>query len=216
MLANAGIQVRIFLNSKERTLDSLNSQTNATLFGRCCNGTDALNSFRLKNAAAFPGSPSRENSPPNRGSYGSRAIDLARELKRNSGTQVGYQPAYAEQQAKSRRWRGSRLLRKPDLQKEVLKGLRQGWSPAQVVGRLKKERRRTVISHETIYRFIDSQIRRTKDYSWRHYLPRGKSKRGWRGHKGGSPVDHIQDRVAIDRRPAYIHKRRQAGHWERE
>jgi len=36
---------------------------------------------------------------------------VARELKRNSGTQVGYQPAYAEQQAKSRRWRGSRLLR---------------------------------------------------------------------------------------------------------
>lgn len=134
---------------------------------------------------------------------------IARELKRNSDTQVGYQPAYAEQQAKSRHWRGSRLLRKPDLQQAVLKGLAQGWSPAQVAGRLKKENRRTVISYESIYRFIDSQIRRTKDYSWRHYLPRGKSKRGWRGHKGGSPVDHIQDRVAIDRRPAYIHKRRQ-------
>ena len=139
---------------------------------------------------------------------------IARELKRNSGTQVGYQPAYAEQQAKSRHWRGSRLLRKPDLQQAVLKGLAQGWSPAQVAGRLKKENRRTVISYESIYRFIDSQIRRTKDYSWRHYLPRGKSKRGWRGHKGGSPVDHIQDRVPIDRRPAYIHKRRQPGHWE--
>jgi len=36
---------------------------------------------------------------------------------------------------------------------------------------LKKENRRTVISYESIYRFIDSQIRRTKDYSWRHYLP---------------------------------------------
>ena len=41
---------------------------------------------------------------------------IARELKRNSGTQVGYQPGYAEQQAKSRCWRGSRLLRQPDLQ----------------------------------------------------------------------------------------------------
>ena len=127
---------------------------------------------------------------------------------------MGYQPAYAEQQAKSRRWRGSRLLRKPDLQQTVLKALAQGWSPAQVAGRLRKQFRGTVISYESIYRFIDSQIRRTKDYSWRHYLPRGKSKRGWRGHKGGSPVDHIQDRVAIERRPAYIHKRRQLGHWE--
>jgi transposase, IS30 family len=139
---------------------------------------------------------------------------ITRELKRNSGAQLGYQPAYAEQQAKSRRWRGSRLLRKPALQQAVLKALAQGWSPAQVAGRLRKESRRTVISYESIYRFIDSQIRRTKDYSWRHYLARGKSKRGWRGHKGGSAVDHIQDRVAIDRRPAYIHKRRQPGHWE--
>src|SRR4029434_1862604 len=89
---------------------------------------------------------------------------IARELKRNSGTQVGYQPAYAEQQAKSRRWRGSRLLRKPELQQEVLKALEQGWSPAQVCGRLKKQNRRQVISYETIYRFIDAQIRRTNDF----------------------------------------------------
>src|SRR6266700_1399370 len=139
---------------------------------------------------------------------------IARELKRNRGAKVGYQPVYAEQQAKSRRWRGSRLLRQPSLQAEVLQGLRQGWSPAQVAGRLKRETRRTVISYESIYRFIDSQVRRTQDYSWRHYLPRGKSQRAWRGRKGGSLVDRIKRRVAIDRRPAYIHKRRQPGHWE--
>ena len=139
---------------------------------------------------------------------------IARELKRNSGTQVGYQPVYAEQQAKSRRWKGSRLLRDPDLQDRVLTRLGQGWSPAQVAGRLKKEDKRQVISYESIYRFIDAQIRRTNDFSWRHYLPRGKSKRGWRGHRGGSPVDHIEGRVSIERRPAYIDKRRQPGHWE--
>ena len=139
---------------------------------------------------------------------------IMRELKRNRGTQVGYQPAYADKQAKSRRWKGSRLLRDADLQNRVLTRLGQGWSPAQVAGRLKKEDNRQVISYESIYRFIDAQIRRTKDYSWRHYLPRGKSKRGWRGRKGGSPVDHIEGRVSIERRPAYIDKRRQPGHWE--
>lgn len=139
---------------------------------------------------------------------------IARELKRNSGAQVGYRPSYAEQQAKSRRWRGSRLLRHPDLQAVVLERLARGWSPAQVAGRLKRENRGTVISHESIYRFIDAQIRRTKDYRWRHYLPRGKSKRGWRGRKGGSSVDHIEGRVAIEKRPAYITRRRQPGHWE--
>jgi IS30 family transposase len=106
------------------------------------------------------------------------------------------------------------LLRDGDLQAVVLNRLGQGWSPAQVSGRLKKENKRQVISYESIYRFIDAQIRRTKDYSWRHYLPRGKSKRGWRGRKGGSPVDHIEGRVSIERRPAYIDKRRQPGHWE--
>ena len=137
-----------------------------------------------------------------------------RELKRNRGAQVGYQPAYADKQSKSRRWKGSRLLRDADLQDKVLTRFKQGWSPVQVCGRLKKENKRQVISYESIYRFIDAQIRRTKDFSWRHFLPRGKSKRGWRGQKGGSPVDHIKGRVSIERRPAYIDKRRQSGHWE--
>jgi IS30 family transposase len=139
---------------------------------------------------------------------------IGRELVRNSGSQLGYQPAYAEQQANSRRWKGSRLLRDAELQDKVLTRLKQGWSPAQVAGRLNKESKRQVISYESIYRFIDAQIRRTNDFSWRHYLPRGKSKRGWRGHRGGSPVDHIEGRVSIERRPAYIDKRRQPGHWE--
>jgi IS30 family transposase len=139
---------------------------------------------------------------------------IARELKRNSGTQVGYRPGYAEQQANSRRWRGSRLVRQPDLQAVVLQRLGQGWSPAQVAGRLKREQGRTVISYESIYRFIDAQIRRSKDYRWRHYLPRGKSKRGFRGRKGGSSAEHIQGRIPIAQRPAHIEKRREAGHWE--
>ena len=47
---------------------------------------------------------------------------VARELKRNRGAQVGYQPAYAQQQAHSRRWRGSRLLRKPNFKTRFLNG----------------------------------------------------------------------------------------------
>ena len=139
---------------------------------------------------------------------------VARELRRNHGTQVGYRPDYAEQQARSRRWRGSRLVRKPDLQALVLDRLAQGWSPAQVAGRLKREQGRTVISHESIYRFIDAQIRRTKNYGWRHYLPRGKSKRGFRGRKGYNPVEHLQARVSIDQRPAQVNTRSDPGHWE--
>jgi IS30 family transposase len=139
---------------------------------------------------------------------------IARELKRNRGSQIGYRALYAEQQAKSRRWRGSRLVRKPGLQAEVLEKLAQGWSPEQVAGRLRREHGQTVISYESIYRFIDAQIRRTKDYSWRHYLPRAKSKRGFRGRKGYNPVEHLRQRVSIEQRPAHISRRCEAGHWE--
>jgi IS30 family transposase len=139
---------------------------------------------------------------------------IARELKRNRGAHVGYRPSYAEQQAKSRRWRGSRLVRNSDLQREVLEKLAQGWSAEQVAGRLRHEHGRTVISYESIYRFIDAQIRRFKDYRWRHYLPRGKSKRGFRGRRGGSSVGHLQKRVSIEARPAHISARSEAGHWE--
>ena len=45
---------------------------------------------------------------------------VARELKRNSGVQVGYKPAYAQQQTKARRWSGSKLDRQPQLRELVL------------------------------------------------------------------------------------------------
>ncbi len=116
---------------------------------------------------------------------------IAREMTRNSNRNGQYQPAFAEQQSRARRWTGSKLDRNSDLRETVLSRLAQGWSPEQVAGRLARDSGRCVISHETIYRFIHAQIARTKDYAWRHYLPRGKSKRGWRGRRGGSPASFI-------------------------
>ena len=139
---------------------------------------------------------------------------ISRELKRNRGRQVGYKPSYAQQQARARRWTGSRLNREPGLRRAVLEGLSRGWSPEQVAGRLAREYGRKVISYESIYRFIYAQIRRTTDFSWRRYLPRGKSKRGYRGRKGGSPASFIEGRVSLQKRPIEAADRSTAGHWE--
>jgi len=138
---------------------------------------------------------------------------VSRELKRNTGSQAGYKPAYAGEQAWARRWRGSRLLRQPDLQKLVLDRLTMGWSPEQIEGRLAHEKSNMRISHESIYRFIYAQIVRTQDYDWRRYLPRAKSKRGW-GRRAFKSIEHIKDRVSIEKRPLYINRRCQIGHWE--
>jgi IS30 family transposase len=133
---------------------------------------------------------------------------VARELKRNSGAQVGYQPSYAQQQARARRWSGSRLDRDAGLRDQVLAHLKLGWSPEQIAGRT------GALSHETIYRFIYAQIDRHNDFSWRHYLPRGKARRGWRGQRGGSPALHMSGRVPLIERPDEVMDRSIAGHWE--
>ena len=138
---------------------------------------------------------------------------VARELKRN-GSATGYKPEYAQEQARARRWSGSRLERDEPLREKVLLRLGQGWSPEQVSGRLALESGKGIISHESIYRFIYAQIKRTKDYSWRHYLPRGKSKRGWRGRRGGSSATFISHRRPLAERPQTASERKTPGHWE--
>lgn len=138
---------------------------------------------------------------------------ISREVKRNTGRQVGYQPGYAQEQASARRWSGSRLDRDDDLRDRVLGQLMAGWSPEQVAGRSRILGARP-IGTETIYRFIYAQITRHNDYSWRHLLPRGKYRRGRRLGKGGSPAVHMRDRVGIEHRPQEVQDRSLPGHWE--
>jgi IS30 family transposase len=142
------------------------------------------------------------------------ASTISREIKRNRGKKVGYKPSYADEQAKARRWRGSKLARQPDLYRTVFDRLAMGWSPAQIAGRLAREKASRRISHESIYRFIYAEIRRTDDGAWRHYLPRAKAKRGRRARLSASPVHTIDKRVSIANRPDGAHGRREAGHWE--
>jgi len=139
---------------------------------------------------------------------------IARELKRNTGKVVGYKPGHATDRARSRRWKGSKLERNGELRQAVFKALGQGQSPEQVAGRMALLHGSCVISHETIYRFIYAQIARHNDYSWRKYLPRAKARRGFRGQKGGSPANFIQNRVSIAQRPKAVDDRSDPGHWE--
>lgn len=141
------------------------------------------------------------------------ASTVSREIRRNTGSKIGYKPIWADDLAWSRRWRGSRLACQPTLRKLVLDYLAMGLSPEQVAGRLAHDKVTPSVSHESIYRFIYAQIPRTKDYRWRYYLPGKKFKRG-SGRKPRHPLNHIKNRVCISQRPAYIEKRCQLGHWE--
>jgi IS30 family transposase len=144
---------------------------------------------------------------------GRAASSVSREVKRNSGAKVGYQPVHADELNWARRWRGSRLARQPALYQLVMSKLVMGWSPEQIAGRLTLEHSALRVSHESIYRFIYAQIDRTNDYRWRQYLPRAKSNRGW-GRKRHRPMEHIKHRVSIGERPLLVASRHQPGHWE--
>lgn len=144
---------------------------------------------------------------------GRAASSISREIRRNSRAQLGYRPAHADELSWARRWHGSRMERDPALRAHVMDRLAQGWSPEQIAGRLARDKAAMRISYESIYRFIDAQIRRTNDYSWRHYLPRAKSKRGWR-RRPHHPMGHIKHRVPIHQRDPTVEQRQQLGHWE--
>lgn len=143
---------------------------------------------------------------------------LSRELRRNSQpTKVwarGYEPLRAEGLRERRRRRDARfkLARDAQLRAHVRERLEAGWTPEQVAGALRQAHGQCIISHESIYRFIYYRSEQ-RDY-WHRLLPRRKSRRGRLGKRGGSPVDHIRERVSIAERPAEVDCRTSPGHWE--
>lgn len=143
---------------------------------------------------------------------------VSREVRRNSrATKVwpgGYAPARAQALAlKRRRWDCRfKLVRQPDLQALVRQSLAMGHSPEQIAGRLAREAGRTVISHESIYRFVYHRSAQ-KDY-WHRLLPRAKSRRGRYARQGGSPASFIRQRRPIAERTPDAVTRAQPGHWE--
>jgi IS30 family transposase len=85
---------------------------------------------------------------------------ISRELQRNSRPTKQWRGAYDGERARGlserrRRWDARhKLARQPVLRALVRDCLAMGWSPEQIAGRLARQQRGLVISHEAIYRFI--------------------------------------------------------------
>lgn len=144
---------------------------------------------------------------------------IGRELRRNS-LPSRHWPAGRYDAARAimltdrrrRRSRGHKLARQPALGDQVRDFLAMGWSPEQIAGRLAHSQGRTIISHESIYRFVYHRTAQ-KDY-WNRLLPRRKHRRGRPGRRGAGSVDYIQNRVPIAKRCQRANTRSQPGHWE--
>ena len=146
--------------------------------------------------------------------HGTISRELARNSKATKQWPGGYEPLRAHELVQRRRKRQGRfkLARQPKLRRFVRDKLAMGWSPEAIAGRLALVKSSTRISHEAIYRYI--YFRSAQCDYWHRLLPQKKHRRGWLGTRGGSPLDRIRDRVSIAKRPAYILKRKQPGHWE--
>jgi transposase, IS30 family len=151
-------------------------------------------------------------------SLGRATSTISREIRRNSlATKVwrgGYSPARAQKLAeRRRRWDGRfKLARQPDLQDLVKDRLAMGHSPEQIAGRLTLEHGHTVISYESIYRFVYHRSAQ-KDY-WHRLLPGRKSRRGRLRRGGISPASAIKFRRPISERAVDVDDRATPGHWE--
>lgn len=144
---------------------------------------------------------------------------ISRELRRNSrpsrdwpAERYDAERATTLTERRRRRGRGHKLARQPALRDRVRDFLAMGWSPQQIAGRLARQQGRTIVSHESIYRFVYHRTAQ-KDY-WNRLLPRRKHRRGRAGRRGTGSVHYLQNRVPISARPSAANARTEAGHWE--
>ena len=151
---------------------------------------------------------------------GRSVSSIGREIKRNSfqGRKARfYEPLHAHGKAESRKkkaWKAKQPLKNSKVCVYVLEKLRDGWSPEQIAGRLKRdhpEDKSWWICHETIYRFVYHP--KNKEKSWWEYLRRKQKKRKKKSGRKAHGA-RIPDRVSIHKKPKAIDKRKQIGHWE--
>ena len=148
---------------------------------------------------------------------------ISREMKRNiSSTTNKYNPRMSHERALLKRtYRGRKLhLKSGFIRRYVVTGLRKGFSPEQISGRLTLEYQNESVSHEAIYQFIYSQVHRNGYglmrpgyHDLRRYLKRRHKRRGQKGMRSVQRVFRPKG-PSIDDRPKEVEKRQTIGHWE--
>lgn len=135
------------------------------------------------------------------------------EIRKNS-VDGQYQSIAAQELSSKRNIKSRRTnpLKNDKIFSYVVDKLRCGWSPEQISGRLKRKNTgKTVVCHETIYRYIYSEEGKKKnlsEYLVRHHYKRRKWHSRYLYRRG------IANRVSIRLRPKEVEKREIFGHWE--
>jgi transposase, IS30 family len=141
---------------------------------------------------------------------------ISRELRRNRPPAPGpsYVAKWAAAAARRRRVAKGIAARKIQgrLQRLVEQLLHRSWSPEQISGRLRRERR-IRISHETIYQHV---IRDARTQGHLRYCLRFGGYKQHRCKKSKMAERTRQRKNWLAQRPAAANKRSELGHWERD
>lgn len=148
---------------------------------------------------------------------------ISREISRNSG-RSGYRAFSAGQRAvraaASRRGGMRRLHQDGRLRQYLLTGLKQHWSPREVVKRMIREYPHDEdmrISHEAIYQYIYVLPRGSLKRTLIHALRQERKYRRKHGGRKGTAAEmrgKIPDMLSIEERPREVADRTVPGHWE--
>jgi len=144
---------------------------------------------------------------------------ISREVQRNGGRTL-YRASRSEQAAweRAHRPKPCKLAGNGFLRRIVSGKLRQGWSPQQIAGWLKRTypgEEYNHLSHETIYRSLFIQARGVlKKELLDHLRAKRTIRRSRQSSLKGNGIGQIKDAVSIRERPASVEDRAVPGHWE--
>src|SRR5581483_4429810 len=137
---------------------------------------------------------------------------IHRELRRNQTPyDLAYRPNMAVEMTNGRRRRSRRNARYgPADFAPIARRLQEYWSPAQIVGRSRREGL-AIMSHETIYLRIWAD-RAAGGSLWRHL--RGARKRRRKRYARHDSRGRLAGKKLITERPAIVERRSRRGDWE--
>jgi transposase, IS30 family len=153
-------------------------------------------------------------------SIGRDPSTVSRELRRNlSPSPRRYRPLSAHILAceRARRSRPRKLAPGTPVRAEVAEGLRAGWSPGQIAGRLKRDHpgcRELQVSHETIYQALFVQGKGSLRAEVAAAVRCGRARRRRPRSRKDEARGKIAGMISISERPAEAADRAVPGHWE--
>jgi transposase, IS30 family len=145
---------------------------------------------------------------------------VSRELRRNiSGSPRRYRALSAHILAgeRARRRRPRKLVAGSPLRAQVAAGLRAGWSPGQIAGRLRRDyphRPELQVSHETIYQALFVQGKASLRAEVATAVRSGRARRRRPRGRAAETRGQIPGMINISERPAEAADRAVPGHWE--